>query len=385
MSIVNWFREHHVKTHYIPLFFACLLVLNGLLSIFVGVYPYFKDALNAEHSEFISKFLLVSTSLKVNTIVLIIFGYLLLLTGRGIFRRQRFFWYLAIVMLSILFANNAVIGAFDSPLTWFYFIEVITLLLCYRVFDERSRAIQITYSQFIILISFVFALLYGIVGSYILRDEFNNLKTLTDATYFTIVTFSTVGYGDITPITYNAKLFVISMIFIGLGAFATILTYVVGAFVSRVQDLFNSLNKGKKYMKNHVIICGYNNLTQIIIKRYQKDETPYLIIEDKANDDPLLQELDGHLMRGNASDEAILDRANILKARSIILAYEKDAENILALLTVSEVFKDHNLSDIKIIIRVNQKANISKAKSLGAQHIISPMVMAADKIMEQAV
>ncbi|WP_325100629.1 ion channel [Francisella tularensis] len=50
---------------------------------------------------------------------------------------------------------------------------------------------------------------YSVLGLYYLRDEFDGIKNISDAVYFTIVTFSTVGYGDIHPITEEAKLFTI--------------------------------------------------------------------------------------------------------------------------------------------------------------------------------
>ncbi|MCF6776592.1 NAD-binding protein [Thiotrichales bacterium 19X7-9] len=381
--LLSLIKNDKIKLRYIPLFFSFLLVINGLMSILLGTYPYFRDVLSLPHAEFIAQFITMSTPLKFNVAVLIVFGYLLLLTGRGIYRRLRFFWALALLMLFILLSNSFMIHGFSNLLTWFYLIEMLALVACYQIFDQQTKLFTLSYSQFIVIVSFVLALLYGVIGSYMLKDEFNDLKSLTDALYFTIETFSTVGYGDITPVTQNAKLFVVSMIFVGLGAFATILTYVIGALSDRIQDLFKTLNKGKKYMKNHVIICGYNTLTQIIINQCQKNETPFLIVEDNTHD-PLLQELDQFVVKGNASNEVILEKANIDKARSVILAYEKDADNILALLTVAELSKEKNINDVKVITRINQKSNIRKAKNLGAQFIISPLVMAASEMMQKA-
>ncbi|MCF6765548.1 NAD-binding protein [Thiotrichales bacterium 19S3-7] len=381
--LLNWIKSDKIKLRYIPLFFACLLVTNGLMSILIGIYPYLKEALSLPHSTFLANFISMSTPLKFNVAVLIIFGYLLLLTGRGIYRRLRFFWALALLMLFILLSNSYMIHGLDSMLSCFYLIELLALLFCFQLFDQQTNLFKLSYSQFIVIVSFALALLYGVIGSYMLKDEFNDLKSMTDALYFTIETFSTVGYGDITPVTQDAKLFVVSMIFVGLGAFATILTYVIGALSSRIQDLFKTLNKGKKHMKNHIIICGYNVLTQIIINQCQKDETPFLIVEENI-DDPLLQELDQFVVKGNASVEVILEKASIDKARSIILAYEKDADNILALLTVADLLKEKNLNTLKVITRINQKSNIRKAKSLGAQSIISPLVMAASEMMQKA-
>ena len=81
---------------------------------------------------------------------------------------------------------------------------LVLLLITHRLFKEKSER-RIGYQQLLALTSVLLALSYGMVGSYILRDQFANLKTWLDALYFTVVTYATVGYGDITPLTPQAK------------------------------------------------------------------------------------------------------------------------------------------------------------------------------------
>ena len=127
----------------------------------------------------------------------------------------------------------------------FYFIEIIGLIISWSVFDKRAKGLRLTYAQLIVIISFVLILMCGVIGSYILKDQFSGINDWTDAIYFTIVTYSTVGYGDIVPHSESAKLFVMSMIFVGLGTFAAMLTFIVGAFVNRIQNILQTFNKGK--------------------------------------------------------------------------------------------------------------------------------------------
>ncbi|MDE4949247.1 ion channel, partial [Francisella tularensis subsp. holarctica] len=77
-----------------------------------------------------------------------------------------------------------------------------------------------------------------------------------DAVYFTIVTFSTVIYCYIHPITEEAKLFTISFMIVGIGLFATIITVLSGSIINKVTDKFKQKNV-VSYMKDHMIICGY--------------------------------------------------------------------------------------------------------------------------------
>ncbi|MBK2123844.1 NAD-binding protein [Fangia hongkongensis] len=385
---------------YIPLILSILICFNALLALILGIIPYIQSAishtdLNLYANEFIHNSLshriftsfseesVHDITLKVNTITFLILGYILLLIARGVYRRVRFFWALALIILILLFCNSFFVYANTSVLTWIYAIEIIGLLASWKLFDKRFSKIRLSYAQFVVILSFILALLYGVIGSYLLRDEFQGIKDWSDALYFTVVTYSTVGYGDITPLTEEARLFVVSMIFIGLGAFAGILTFIVGSLVNRIQNLLNVFNKGKKHMKDHIIICGYNTLTQILVTELVHNHTPFLIIDNLSGSNNASSDIKDQIINGLASDPEVLRKANILAAKSIVIAYDHDADNILTLLTLQELLTD---SDHKIttVIRINNESNLSKAKKLGADEIVSPYVMAANAILTKA-
>lgn len=123
------------------------------------------------------------------------------------------------------------------------------------------------------------AIIYSVLGLYYLSDEFDGIKNISDAVYFTIVTFSTVGYGDIHPIiTEEAKLFTISIMILGISLFKTIITVLAGSIINKVTDKFKQKN-GVSYMKDHMIICGYTKITKCLIKDYLNSHIDNLIIE----------------------------------------------------------------------------------------------------------
>src|SRR5271166_2237044 len=82
----------------------------------------------------------------------------------------------------------------------------------------------------------IIVLLFGIIGTYIIGQHggFNvKINNLLDATYFTIVTLSTIGYGDIYPVSPTAKIFVILLIVLGLGIFLGAVAAITGEFMNR--------------------------------------------------------------------------------------------------------------------------------------------------------
>ncbi|ORU22119.1 potassium channel protein, partial [Francisella tularensis subsp. holarctica] len=103
-------------------------------------------------------------------------------------------------------------------------------------FNKKNNK-NLSFYQFVI-VTFLLAISYSVLGLYYLRDEFDGIKNISDAVYFTIVTFSTVSYGDIHPITEEAKLFTISIMIVGIGLFATIITVLAGSIINKVTDKF---------------------------------------------------------------------------------------------------------------------------------------------------
>ena len=369
----------------IPLFLAILLFLNGIFAILIGVFPFIEAAIHDEGVRFVDYIIVEQEFKEFNTLISCLVGYLMLLIGRGIYRRLRLFWILALLMLITLFLTNIFVYSRSGFLTWFYFIEILGLAISWKVFNVHAQSIKLSYPQFIVILSFIFAFSYGVIGAYLLRDQFNGIKDWPDAIYFTVVTFSTVGYGDITPITNEARLFVISMIFIGLGAFAAILTFIVSAFIDRLQNLFQTFNKGKKHMKDHIIICGLNDLTHIIVRELLQQSKKFLIIDSEHNESADTAELRAVTLHGNANDPEILDKASLKDAHAIIIGSEKDADNILTLLSINEFLQANpGPNQAKITIRINQKNNIQKARSLGATEVISPLVMAANAMIAES-
>lgn len=231
------------------------------------------------------------------------------------------------------------------------------------------------------LIAFVWVIAYGTFGSYFLRQNFNAINSLSDAFYYTIATYSTVGDDTIYPLTTLGKYFVITMIVFGFGTFAMFGSIFIYSLMARVQRLVTRIQGDKIYMKNHIILCGYSVITEILINKFIKSATPFVLLDNAPH--PELNSGDG----GNFIFVSVPNRleslkyANIAMCKMVIATSDMDSENILAAVNANKL-KQEFLADYKIVARVLYEENIEVAKLNGATHVISPTLMAANAIVE---
>lgn len=132
------------------------------------------------------------------------------------------------------------------------------------------------------------------------------------AFYFSIETMTTVGYGDIVPVSEAARLFTISVIISGITVFATSMTSIFGPLIS---GGLNRLVKGNKHTmnrKDHFIVCGHSILAiNTILQLKQRGQNVTVITnlsEDEANQ--LEQRLGGKfdIISGDSNDSAVLKK-----------------------------------------------------------------------------
>ena len=124
-------------------------------------------------------------------------GFTLLLAVFGLRRRLRLGWYLTVVLLPVSGLQGVVQSSpVSAPLVVLSVVSIPTLLVNHHRFD---RSLDLSTAQLAAGAALLGAQVYGTVGTWALREEFTNVSTLTAAFYYTLVTASTVGYGDVTP------------------------------------------------------------------------------------------------------------------------------------------------------------------------------------------
>ena len=221
----------------------------------------------------------------------------------------------------------------------------------------------------LVLLLLVAGIFWGLEKDEI-KDSADGDFSYIDSLYFTIPTVTTLGYGDIVPVTERARMvdaFIITpvrmmvwVLFIG-----TAYQFVIQRFWEEYR-----MNRLLKKLKGHVIIAGYGTtgaatVNEMVLKGY--DEDRLIVIEKKEDNVKEAAEAGATGILGDSTNEEVLNRAGIHGAAVIIITTPHDDTNVLIALTA----KDLN-PRIKIISRVRQHENIKQLKRAGAEVIISP-------------
>lgn len=195
--------------------------------------------------------------------------------------------------------------------------------------------------------------------------------SLLDAIYMTVITLSTVGFNEVSPLSPHGQIFTSILIVFNLGIFtyaiATISGFVVnGEFNKFLQ--YRKMHKKIQSMQQHVIICGFGRYGQEIASHFDRHDEPYLIIDQNQDLFDIIQgKKDSHFINGDATNDETLEYAGIRKAKAIISALPEDTDNVYVVLTARQLNPN-----IKIISRATYAKATQKLKRAGADHVIMP-------------
>ena len=309
-------------------------------------------------------------------------GFAMLGSAYTLKQRFRVGWYATAVLLPITAIQGLLqVSPFSLPLVVLSVVSAPALVYNRRRFD---RSFSPSPTQLAAGIALATALSYGTFGSFALRDEFTGITTLTDAFYFTIVTASTVGYGDIhaAPNSELGQLFAISVLLLNVAAFAValgvLLTPAIEAQLSKAlgrmtESQFNILD-------DHVIILGYGELTEPIIENLTDGETDFAVITTDETAARRLSEREIPVLTADPSDEEPLQRAGIVDATAVIAATNNDAQDALAILTARQLNPD-----LLIVAAATQRENVAKLRRAGADRVISPATIGGRLLANSAI
>lgn len=305
-------------------------------------------------------------------------GFLMLVSAWELRRGYRIAWYGTVLLFPIT-AIQGVIQAsvYSVPLVVCSVLAIPTVLLNYRRFDRKT---SLSTTQLAAIVSLGGTLCYGTIGTYSLREDFGAVDTVTDAFYFTVVTATTVGYGDVTPLTQQARLFGVSLVVLGTASFAVALGSVLGpAIEARFSRALGTMtDTNYELFENHVLVLGYGELTEPLLDELQ-DTTDFIVVTPDPDKAKRLQDRDIDVLVGNASDEQPLLDAGIDHARAVIVATNNDAEDAFAILTARELNPD-----IRIVAAATVRENIEKLRLAGADKVLSPAVIGGHLLVRSA-
>jgi|LauGreDrversion4_2_1035121.scaffolds.fasta_scaffold13255_3 voltage-gated potassium channel len=192
-----------------------------------------------------------------------------------------------------------------------------------------------------------------------------------DSFYMTIITMSTVGFGEVHELSDQGRLFTAFLLISCFGIFAytisSLTSYIVGGeYRSNLRDY--KILRIMKTMENHVIVCGFGRVGKQVASDLLLFRIPFVIVE---NDEAVIKENEADhefiFIKGDATREGILEKANLQKARGVITCLPKDVDNVYVALASREA-----QAQLNVVARASLYSAVSKLKLAGANHVIMP-------------
>ena len=195
--------------------------------------------------------------------------------------------------------------------------------------------------------------------------------SLLDALYMTIISMTTVGYGETRPLTQSGRIFTMALIVTSIGtvgyAISTLATFVVeGEFHRIIRG--RRMDKRISNLENHIILCGGGHTGKHIAGEFFKTDTPFVVVE---RDSDVIQDLLHigdilHLQADATQDEALL-LAGIEQARGLVSVLSQDKDNVFVVLSARALNPK-----LRIVARLYDDQNAEKLRKAGADEVVSP-------------
>lgn len=306
-------------------------------------------------------------------------GFLMVGSALALRRGLRAGWYATVILLPLTAAQGVLQShAYSVPLIVLSVISMPTLLVTRHRFDKR---VQLSATQLAAGGALVGVQGYGTFGAFAMREDFDGIASPLDAFYFTLITSSTVGYGDIQPLTAEARLFTMSVVVLGVASFGVAIGALVGpAIQSRISKTLGKMTDSRlDSLEDHVLVLGHGDLTEPILDELTAASRAFVVVTNSQERAADLTEKDVPVIVGNPSDETPLRRAHIERASAVVVATNHDAEDALAILTAREL-----ANEIRIVAAATDRENTSKLERAGADVVLSPAVIGGNLLVRSA-
>lgn len=240
-----------------------------------------------------------------------------------------------------------------------------------------SRRLAMVLPRRLVLLPLVPAslILLGTVGFYLLEG-----MSLFDSLYLTVITLTTVGYGDLYPHTHGGRLFTI---FLSLGGIFTMFyaaAEVIRAIVSgevRTALGRQRMERSLAEMKDHMIVCGFGRMGRLVCKEFEAEKVPFVVIDRHMELLENFQMPHGLALHGDATSDEVLRRAGIERARALVTLVASDADNLY--ITMSGRLLNDQMD---IVARAEDERSEQKLLRAGASRVVSPYIIGGSRVAQ---
>ena len=225
------------------------------------------------------------------------------------------------------------------------------------------------------IILFVLMIIGGTIGFMVTEGW-----QLTDALYMTVITLSTVGYGEVKELSFTGRIFTMALIILGVG----FVFYLAGSIVQfmvegRIMKILGrrKLEKKIRAQKNHYIVCGYGRVGSSIYDALRSKPLDIVVIERDPDRASKLNERNILHVAGDATDEENLTAAGVQRARGLIAALKTDSDNVYVTLSARQLNPE-----LFIMARAGEEQSGRKLLAAGANNVVCPYRMGAHRMAQ---
>ena len=202
--------------------------------------------------------------------------------------------------------------------------------------------------------------------------------TWLDALFMTVTTITTIGYGEVKPLTGAGRVFTMIIAFVGIGSLFYTFSVVMESLVARrIADPAGRRRMARKIeeLSGHVIVAGLGRVGRQAARELQEAGTTFTIIDPSAAAGRAAEERGYLLLPGDATEDTVLERAGIHRARGLIVTTANDATNMYIVLSARVLNPA-----LHIVTRAVDEASVTKLIRAGANRAISPYAIGGHRL-----
>jgi voltage-gated potassium channel len=219
------------------------------------------------------------------------------------------------------------------------------------------------------------------VGGYSVIEGWSFL----DALYMTVITITTVGFGEVHPLSSSGKIFTMLLVVVGVGVVLYTLTDLFEWLLAtdwQQERRKREMEKVLARLRDHFIICGYGRVGRRVAEVFRNEKIPFVVVDVSQASLELAEEQGAPTVLGDAASDEVLRRAGIERAKGLITALDADAGNVYVVLSARGLRPD---PDLLIVARSASDEAVQKLQRAGATHVLSPYSIAGHRMAMLAV
>jgi voltage-gated potassium channel len=230
------------------------------------------------------------------------------------------------------------------------------------------------FKRFILALIFIFLIISTGTAGFMFIEGW----TFNESLYMTFVTISTVGFGEIHPLSPLGRQFMILFLTISIFTVGFTLTALLSFFFEGHIQITMKERRMKRLLslvKDHYIICGFGDVGRETAAEFRKKKIPFIIVDNDLTDSEKELYSDMIFIQGDATEETILEDAKIRKAKGLVSCLSNDQQNVYTVLTARQLN-----SQLRIVAKASDERAVKKLKTAGADRVILPKQIAGRRL-----